>query len=728
MDLQVDPAALTGVPTTALSPGTDGQVLATAAGAVSWQDPADPSSSNELNTTFAVNGTNLELTDAGGTLPVPLADIAAATNTDEQDLTASFATNTLTLGLTGDPDPTNNAPIDLSSINTDAQDLTASFALDTLTLGLTGDADATNNAAIDLSTLKDNLGNHTATQNLDLSTFKLVGDSKNSGTSGTEGIAIDASGNVGIGTTSPTHKLSIVGTTSINDRTISINSTPAVYMPDQGIAVGQFDGSLAIGDGLRSLSNTTASEGRYNTAVGLGALYSNTTGSYNTANGTYALYSNTTGRYNTANGKDALRSSTAGDFNTATGVNALYDYQGGSCSDATYTTEASCTGAGGTWTASDNNTALGYNTGRGIVTGANNTILGANVTGLSATLSNNIIIADGNGNRRINVDALGNVGIGTTTPASYNKLEVAGNNVSIGANNTTAATYRTREVSGTDIKGSDLIIRAGSSTGNGASGQVRLFPGLQSSTSGSSLNRQDASKGLYIANESIGFDNHPNIYRLNAVLGNSANEGNKSGLTTVGTTLTLAGGVSALEIVGASNTLSGGQGFIRFYGSSQANPYATIRAHTFDNDYTSGGLRFNTYNSGVENTTMTIRANGNVGIGTTTPTEALDVVGNIVASGTITPDYVFQKYYTGSSSLKDDYRLASLEEVEDFVSTNHHLPGVPSAKEVSEKGGIVINRATEINLEKIEELFIHLIELKKENEALKARVEALEQK
>jgi hypothetical protein len=64
------------------------------------------------------------------------------------------------------------------------------------------------------------------------------------------------------------------------------------------------------------------------------------------------------------------------------------------------------------------NTIIGYNTGRGITTGSYNTILGANVTGLSATIANNIIIADGQGNRRINVDSSGNVGIGTNSPNS----------------------------------------------------------------------------------------------------------------------------------------------------------------------------------------------------------------------------------------------------------------------------------------------------------------------
>jgi hypothetical protein len=44
----------------------------------------------------------------------------------------------------------------------------------------------------------DNLGNHTATQNIDLAANKLVGNG------GSEGIAIDANGNIGINTTTPT--------------------------------------------------------------------------------------------------------------------------------------------------------------------------------------------------------------------------------------------------------------------------------------------------------------------------------------------------------------------------------------------------------------------------------------------------------------------------------------------------------------------------------------------
>lgn len=77
-------------------------------------------------------------------------------------------------------------------------------------------------------------------------------------------------------------------------------------------------------------------------------------------------------------------------------------------------------------------------------------------------------------------------------------------------------------------------------------------------------------------------------------------------------------------------------------------------------------------------------------------------------------DYVFDK----------NYDLKELSEVETYVNENKHLPGVPSAAEI-EADGVSVSKMTNILLEKVEELTLHMIRLEKENAALKAEVESL---
>jgi len=129
-------------------------------------------------------------------------------------------------------------------------------------------------------------------------------------------------------------------------------------------------------------------------------------------------------------------------------------------------------------------------------------------------------------------------------------------------------------------------------------------------------------------------------------------------------------------------------------------------------------------NYNINNGNLIFGGTGNVGIGIT-PTQKLHVDGNILATGTITPDYVFQKYFEGNSKLKPSYQMLTLKEIEEFTRKNKHLPGVPSASEVKRKGGVIINRATEINLEKIEELFLYTIEQEKKIKKLQSNNENL---
>jgi len=54
------------------------------------------------------------------------------------------------------------------------------------------------------------------------------------------------------------------------------------------------------------------------------------------------------------------------------------------------------------------------------------------------------------------------------------------------------------------------------------------------------------------------------------------------------------------------------------------------------------------------------------------------------------------------------------------------LPNIPSAEEVKEKGGILLNKAVEQNLEKIEELYLHLYQTSKEIEELELLIQKID--
>ena len=68
------------------------------------------------------------------------------------------------------------------------------------------------------------------------------------------------------------------------------------------------------------------------------------------------------------------------------------------------------------------------------------------------------------------------------------------------------------------------------------------------------------------------------------------------------------------------------------------------------------------------------------------------------------PDYVFAK----------DYKLLTLDEVEEHINEHSHLPGVPSAKEI-ENGTLSLDEVMVKQMEKIEELTLYILKLKKEN-------------
>lgn len=147
-------------------------------------------------------------------------------------------------------------------------------------------------------------------------------------------------------------------------------------------------------------------------------------------------------------------------------------------------------------------------------------------------------------------------------------------------------------------------------------------------------------------------------------------------------------------------------------------------------------------NSGANNYLILQPSWGNTGIGTYSPNAKLHVNGTQLIGGTADriatgyslsvdgkiiaeevkvqlsaswPDYVFAK----------DYKLLPLDELEQSINKNKHLPNIPSAAEV-EKDGISLGDMNKRLMEKVEELTLYIIDLNKKNNALAEKIEKLE--
>ncbi|WP_172279287.1 hypothetical protein AAEU33_11325 [Chryseobacterium sp. Chry.R1] len=125
----------------------------------------------------------------------------------------------------------------------------------------------------------------------------------------------------------------------------------------------------------------------------------------------------------------------------------------------------------------------------------------------------------------------------------------------------------------------------------------------------------------------------------------------------------------------------------------------------------------------VMNEFMRISTSGNVGIGTKNPDQKLTVKGKIHAEDVIVDtnvpaDYVFQKYFDNKSSIRPDYQMPTINELESFVRENKHLPEIPSGDNII-KDGVKIGDFQMKLLQKIEELTLYMISQNKEIENLK---------
>ena len=99
-----------------------------------------------------------------------------------------------------------------------------------------------------------------------------------------------------------------------------------------------------------------------------------------------------------------------------------------------------------------------------------------------------------------------------------------------------------------------------------------------------------------------------------------------------------------------------------------------------------------------------INTSGNFGLGTNTPQYKLDV------RGTIRANEVLVNTASGADFVFDEsYNLRPLSEVKEYIQTNLHLPEIPSAAEMQEKG-VNMNELQMQLLQKVEELTLYIIQ------------------
>jgi hypothetical protein len=336
-----------------------------------------------------------------------------------------------------------------------------------------------------------------------------------------------------------------------------------------GLTVGRGNSAVSSNtvlgiDAGRVFSSTTTS----NVAVGWRSLYNlNGAGSYaNTAVGVFSLLNNTAGIGNTAVGTSAAVLS-IGSYNTAIGVNALARASSG-----------------------DYNIWLGYSAAPGGVftSGFYNTIIGSQINLGVSTLSNNIIIADGQGNIKYRWDA--------TQNNIYGNLAVTGSvTATLGFTGSLfgTASWAENAISASYVSGSAAIVT------NLTSSNDALINGVTVGKGGGSTQYNTAVGISALRSNTTGFQNTAIGY--NAMLSNIAGER----MVAIGS-----------EALYSNNTgfYNTALGFNALYNNSggyhnTATGYRSMYSNTSGNYNTAIGLLSLYYNStGEQNTALGHRA------------------------------------------------------------------------------------------------------------------------
>lgn len=399
------------------------------------------------------------------------------------------------------------------------------------------------------------------------------------------------------------------------------------YKPDQS----SFLGSLAFGNGMRSLTRTTGETGRYNFAAGIDALAAITTGYYSTAVGTNALKATTTSYGNTAIGFDNMPAVTTGFDNTGVGASTLYGLTTGydNCAFGVHSLQVCTTGAENSGfgtsslqyvTTGNRNTALGCMAGRflndevtplettsesvyvgylskGSLDGATNeTVIGSRAIGLG---SNTTTI----GNSSVTQTVIyGKLGLGTVAPTA---------NIHIDTATTTATTVGDKNAR-VYINNNSLTANAGGEVVYGV-GDTTIGRYAAIGTDLESNSGGGATGGVYIATKALVADTA--LTRRLFIT--------PAGKVGIGTTVPN----SLVQVAGdmASNPTTGGYAQLEVSGGT----YPTQRMCIGYNTSGSYGVLQALINGSAWSDIAINPEGGNVGIGKISPAVKLDVAGAV---------------------------------------------------------------------------------------------------